>query len=534
MLLASLTTLPAFLFVIYIATNERAEVLRRAEREARFVAEMASREHAHQVEGARRLLDRLAQNEASTLPSLLPAVLAGFPQIANLWSVDREGTLAYSVVAPPPGIVIRDNPVFKDAVRSGEVTIGEYQVGPIVGRPVLLMAKAAADHVLIAALELSWLDQLARQSGLPDHSTLVITDRSGRVLAGAQGPITGFRELISSPGKMREVTIDGAERLAVAIPLQSTRDVWVVVGPLRSIVWASANRVFYRDLGVLALFALFAVATSLITTDLSVLRDVRLLAAATRRFGRGEMNVRAPVPRPRGEIRELSIAFNAMADEIAQRQERLSALSQRLSAAREEEAARIAQELHDQLGQELTVLKLELDNLRRRAAAGDVDLPRWIDEMDTRISTAIDTVRRISSDLRPGVLDRLGLAAGLEWLLREFERSSGITTDIAAEQLTAPVNTEVATALFRITQEALTNVARHANASLVEVRLRDTGAALELRLHDDGRGFDRDEVRRTPSLGLLGIEERARRLGGNVTIESAPDRGSTVYVFVPR
>jgi signal transduction histidine kinase len=534
MLLASLTTLPAFLFVIYIATNERSEVLRRAEREARFVAEMASREHAHQVAGVQRLLETLARNEASSLPPLLPAVLAGFPQVANLWSVDREGTLAYSVVPPPRHIAIRDNPVFERAVKTGEVAVGEYQMGPIVGRPVLLMAKAAADHVLIAALELSWLDQLARQSGLPDDSALVITDRTGRVLAGAEGTIAGFSALTGDPGKMREVTIDGAERLSLAVPLQGTRDVWVVVGPLRRSVYALANRIFYRDLAVLALFALFAVATSLITTDLSVLRDVRLLAAATRRFGRGEMSVRAPVPRPRGEIRELSTAFNAMADEIEQRQERLSALSQRLSAAREEEAARIAQELHDQLGQELTVLKLDLENLRRRAAAGSADLPSWIDEMDRRISTAADTVRRISSDLRPGVLDRLGLVAGLEWLLREFERSSGITTDIAAGPLTAPVHTDVATALFRITQEALTNVARHANASLVEVRLRDTGSALELRLHDDGRGFDAQDVRRTPSLGLLGIEERARRLGGSVTIESKPGKGTTVTVVIPR
>lgn len=549
-LLASLTTLPAFLFVVYIAANERTEALRRAEKDSRYVAELASREHAHQLSGTRRLLERLSSSEdiargsLGNLPQLLPSVLRGFPQVANLWIANTAGEVAYSVVPPPGHISLRENRVFNAALASRDVAVGEYQLGPIVGRPVLLMAQAmrsadgTAHHLLIAALELSWLDAIARQAGIPPDSVLAITDASGRILAGADGHVDGFRALRARPGEMRKARVGRVPRLAVAVPLEGVRDLWVVVGPPEHKVYALANRIFYRDLIVLALFALSAVSATLIMTDLSVLRDLRLLAAATRRFGEGDLSVRAPVPRPRGEIRELTVAFNGMADALEERhreaelaQERLRALTERLSAVREEEAARIAQELHDQLGQELTVLKLEIESLRRGA---DARLEGWIDRMDERVTAALDTTRRISSQLRPGVLDRLGLVAALEWLLREFEHGSEITTDLVTSGIDEPLDADVATALFRIAQEALTNIARHARASLVELRLRGDDETLSLQIRDDGAGFDPARPSRATSLGILGIEERARRLGGSAKITSAPGKGTTIDVAVPR
>ena len=531
-LLAALTTLPTFLFVVYIAGKERTDALHRAEAEARTVASVASREHAHQVGGARRMLETLARDERSDLPAVLPAILSGFPQVANLWIVAADGTLEYSVVPARGPVAIRDHPVLAEALRSGSAVTGRYQVGPIVGRPVLLIARAlprrggAPQRVLVAALELSWLDQLARQSGLPPRSAMVIADRNGHVLAGASGSIGGFGDLVAAAGRMKPARIDGIDRLAVAVHLGGTPDVWVVAGPPQRDVYAMANRIFFRDTAVLALLALFAVGVSLLTTDLSVLRDLRLLEQAARRFGTGDLTQRVNVPRPSGEIHALADAFNTMADALATRQERLRSLTERLSAVREEEAARIAQELHDQLGQELTALKFEIEKVRR----GGADTAA----LEEGIDTAVDTVRRISSELRPSVLDRLGLVAGLEWLLREFERHSGITTDVTSDPGVEPVDAAISTALFRITQEALTNVARHAHASLVEVRLRGRDAEVELRLRDDGRGFDPGAVRDRPSLGLLGIEERARRLGGTATIESQPGGGTTLVVVVPR
>lgn len=568
-LLACLATLPAFLFVVYVAAKERAAALRRAETEARYIADLASREHANQVAGARRLLLRLAtiepmaEKNLGRLPAVLPAIVAGFPQFANLGAVTTDGRVAFSSVPPPPDLNLAQNPAFVAALSSRDVAVGRYQVGPIVGRPVLIMAHALRSAsgepqlVLWAALELAWLDELARQAGLPSEYALFIADRDGGILAQSVGArpaaaekataIAGFAELTGRPsGMVRCEEPDGVERLVVASPLQGAKDLWVVAGLPAAAVYSIANRVFYRDITVLALFALLGVGSSLLATDLSVIRDLRLLALATRRFGEGDLSVRAPEPRPRGELRDLAHSFNLMAaalearhQEAVEAQENLRALSHRLQHAREEEAARIAQELHDELGQELSVLRLELDGLRRRiavAASPDQveDLTGRIDGLGEMIDTAVESVRRISSDLRPGVLDRLGLTAGLEWLLKEFERRSSIRTSLSAQPALDPVDAEVSIALFRITQEALTNVARHAGARSVSAELRAEGDDVVLEVEDDGRGFDAATQSHRPSLGLLGMEERARRLGGSLRIASRLGKGTRLRVAIPK
>lgn len=563
-LLACLATLPAFLFVVYVASGERAAALQRAETESRYVADLASREHAVQVLGAKRLLDRLASDGdgLGNLPRILPTILSGFPQFANLGVLGLDGRIVYSVVPPPREISMANIPAFQRALKSQEVAVGTYLVGMIVERPILIMAKALRSAhaqpplVLFAALDLAWLDRLTKQAGLPSDSALLIVDRDGTILASSLGlsltqsankRLKGFTQLTRAPNTLTRCEApDGVPRLAVATPLKGIDDFWVVVGPPEASVHALANRIFYRDLAVLALFAIFAIVSSLIATDLSVLRDIRMLAGATRRFGKGELKARAPVPRPRGEIRDLTMAFNSMADTLelrdrqaVQAQERLRALSHRLQTAREEEAARIAQELHDELGQELTVLRLELDHLHRKVASGagltqPDDLMDVIEEIGERIDAAARSVRRISSELRPGVLDCLGLAAGLEWLLSEFERRTGILADLVADDVEQKVDAEISTALFRITQEALTNVARHSGATSVSTRLTSTEHELVLRVKDNGRGFDPGLEPHTPSLGLLGIRERAWRLGGTVNIISAPGQGTELQVTIPR
>ena len=542
--------------------------MHRVEAESLYLADLASREHAHQVLGARRLLDRLSSLPASgahgrgELPQLLPTILKAFPQFANLGVLDLDGKIAFSSVPPPSRVNMAGLPVFQRALASKEVVVGSYLVGLIVERPILIMAKALrtpqgkAQQVLFAALDLAWLGELSGQAGLPTDSALLIVDRHGTILADSLGPklardasnrLKGFDQLIQRPHVLtRCETPDGVRRLAVATPLKGVSDVWVIVGPPEANVHSLADGIFYRDLAVLALLAFLAVASSLAATDLSVLRDIRRLAGATRRFGKGELDARVPVPRPHGEIRDLAMTFNAMADSLELRhrhairaKERLRALSHRLQTAREAEAARIAQELHDELGQELSVLRLELERLRRKMVGGPdpappQELTALVDELGEGIDAAVRSVRRISSELRPGVLDRLGLSAGLEWLLNQFERRSGIVTSIFTEGVEDKVDGDISTALFRITQESLTNVARHSGASAVSVRLSGNAHELRLRIKDNGCGFDSLAEPITPSLGLLGMKERARRLGGAIDIASVLGQGTELCVTIPR
>jgi len=567
MLVAALATLPAFLFVIYVAAKERAATLDRAEQDARYVANLASREHAHQVSGAARLLERLAAGAGANggvpdLERMLPAILSGFPQIANLGVTSPVGRIEYSVVPPPLAVEMGDNAAFRGALATTGVAVGDYQVGPIVGRPVLIIARALRDdvrgvrHILFAALELAWLDELARQADLPLNHSLLIVDRNGAVLArsgaaaaaGASPPLRpeAFREVLTrSRGMTRIEGADGVRRVAVATKLEGTSGVWTVVALPEASVYAIANGVFYRDVAVLALLALLAVASSVLATDISILRDLRLLAYATRRFGEGDFAARAPLPGPKGEILDLARAFNSMAGALEaehrnalRARDELRALTHRLQRVREEEAARIAQELHDELGQELSVLKIELERTRKKLAAAPSQEAReamvLLDEIAGRVDGAVQSVRRIASELRPGVLDRLGLVAGLEWLVREFERRSAIKTDLLVSGVDEPVDSEVSTALFRITQETLTNVARHSQATHVRAELDEEDADLILKISDDGKGFDARLTEKRPTLGLLGIRERAARLGGAVDIESSPGAGTSLVVRIAR
>lgn len=556
-LLACLATFPAFLFVLFVAARERGAALRQAEREARYVAGLASREHAHQVQGAGQLLRKLATTHgASSLDRLLPALLSGSPQYANLGILTPEGRLRFSVVPPAHPVDMRDNPAFQGALNGKDVALGRYQMGLIVGRPVLILAQALRDDgpkvrgVLFAALDLAWLDQLGHQAHLPPDYALLITDREGRVLARsgdlaeAGEFLTPFAKL-SAPGAglVRSRGHDGRARLFTAAPMEGVPDLFVAVGLPEDLVLGQANRAFLRSMLALAVLTLLTVASSVAAADLSVLREARQLAQATQRFGAGELKARAPVPAAHGEIRDMALAFNVMAETLEQRQEesmetqeRLRALSHRVVTAREEEGERISRELHDQLGQELTSLKLALSQVRKNlrlacpaTAEGEVGVE--LAQMGHQLDGCVDSVRRISAELRPSVLDRLGLGPALEGLTREFERRTGLTCTFEGEEVEETLPSPLTTALFRITQEALTNVARHAGARTVQVSLRTEGADLILAIQDDGHGFDPAAV--GTSLGLLGMGERAHLVGGNLDLHSTPG-GTQVTARVPK
>ena len=217
--------------------------------------------------------------------------------------------------------------------------------------------------------------------------------------------------------------------------------------------------------------------------------------------------------------------------ELRASSEQLRSLAAHLLTVREEERARISREVHDELGQSLTAVKMDLAWLAKR-------LPRENSEMLERIRSTrqlaeslIQAVRRISTELRPGILD-MGLAAAVEWQVQEFQARSGIWCShrLLTREAFAP---DVSTALFRILQESLTNVARHAKATRAEVVLQKQRDRLVLWMRDNGRGFDQADPSLSKSLGLLGMRERAAILGGQVNISSAPGEGTTVTAWIP-
>ncbi len=221
-------------------------------------------------------------------------------------------------------------------------------------------------------------------------------------------------------------------------------------------------------------------------------------------------------------------------DELRTAGQQLHALVGRMNTVREEEAKRIARELHDDLGQHLTALNMELADLELKLADCTARQRDQFARMRAGVDHTIEVVQKISGELRLGQLDVLGLTAAIEWQVQEFSKRSAISCRIARLDESTELNDAQSTALFRILQETLTNIARHAGATEVEVSLEAGPDQVILRVRDNGRGITAAEIGDQKAIGLLGMRERAQLVGGEVSITGAAGKGTTVLVRIPR
>ncbi len=214
-------------------------------------------------------------------------------------------------------------------------------------------------------------------------------------------------------------------------------------------------------------------------------------------------------------------------------QEKLRALSAHIQSVREEERANISREIHDDLGQRLTGLKMDLGWLLRHLNPNQPELKKKIQALGQSIDQTVQTVRRISSELRPRILDDFGLVAALEWQAQEFAAKTGITCRFRSTLKKLDLKPDLSIAVFRIFQEALTNVVRHAQATRLETSLIKKGRDLVLTIRDNGRGISPEEIAHTHSLGLVGMRERALIFGGAVAIEGKKGKGTSIILRLP-
>jgi PAS domain S-box-containing protein len=224
--------------------------------------------------------------------------------------------------------------------------------------------------------------------------------------------------------------------------------------------------------------------------------------------------------------------------ELSHSRDQLRALAKRLESVREEESSRIAREIHDELGQAMTSLKLDLSWVARRLSIPETADSRGrllerIQGTMQQLEVTIQTVRAIATTLRPSVLDELGLAAALDWQTRDFEKRTGIRCELSMPLVPIPIGPDQATAIFRIYQEILTNVVRHAQASNIRIHLDITPGWLLFEVCDNGRGIPDSTLANQNSLGLLGMRERAAQWGGDVSIVGGEGMGTTVKVRLP-
>jgi signal transduction histidine kinase len=208
-------------------------------------------------------------------------------------------------------------------------------------------------------------------------------------------------------------------------------------------------------------------------------------------------------------------------------------LSAYLQAAREEERKSIAREIHDELGQALTTIKLELSLLQEEVLHDASAATDRIQTLKGQVDATIHTVKSIITKLRPGLLDDLGLTAAIEWQANDFQKRTGIVCEVSMKPEEMNINQEISTDMFRVFQETLTNITCHSDATHVRVNLYQGDNALELQVHDNGRGITSEEMNDPKSFGLIGMRERAQYWHGIVNIEGKAGLGTIVTVRFP-
>lgn len=411
--------------------------------------------------------------------------------------------------------------------------------GASIGRD---LAARSTDLILVNDLYALHQLLLETQANNPNVRYAFVLDPNGKVLAHTfgEGFPAGLIELnqAAPDDYQHTVSLETPEGLVwdVAVPVFSGKAGTARIGisnvGVRRVLLDLTSQVLLTTIIVLVMSLLAATFLTFILT-----RPILDLVGATRAIGQGDFSRR--VKRwANDEIGELADAFNQMAieleraDEVRRERELLRRqLLERVIAAQEEERRRISRELHDSTSQSLTSLMVGL-----RTLDGICDNPQvhvQAQELRDVTGQVLEDVHNLAVQLRPSVLDDLGLSAALERLIQEWQKRHQIQVDVVVHLAGERLPDAIETALYRIIQEALTNVARHAQAKsvsvLVERRHQDVVTVIE----DDGKGFDIDQTHSDGHLGLVGIRERAELLGGSLVVESNTGRGTSLYVQLP-
>ena len=308
--------------------------------------------------------------------------------------------------------------------------------------------------------------------------------------------------------------------------------------------FADSNRVLWRNLTLLGIVALVALLAAWFGSDLFIMRQIKAMAQSSRRLAAGEMGARTGLGYGGGELGQLAKSFDEMATALEQHQaERRQAetelkrshelfrnLSAHLQEVREEERTRIARKIHDDMGQALTALKIDVSWLNKKLPNDPDGIREKLQSMVTLINETIETVHNVSEDLRPGILDDFGLAAAIEWQAEEFQKRTGVECRPSTPPDEFDLSKEKSTNLFRIVQESLTNIIRHANATEVEIKLSEKEGILVLEIQDNGKGISDAAITNPRSFGPIGIKERVHSLGGEVNNVGTPNEGTRIMV----
>jgi signal transduction histidine kinase len=566
---------PVAVLIIFVTEEQKTIETDAILHRTMLLAKAAADAENQQMESIRNLLvivsDALlvADGQADWLARLLAKLTGQTNGYAAVGVVGANGQLLAGSDPSPMDKTYSDRGWFKSSLEKTGMIIDRYHGERINGKPVLYFAQSVRDDsrrvmaVAYAALDLDWLNRaIFRQlAELPGGSRLTLLDKTQGMIrfdvdSARWSILQGYnadlqQQIASQPsGALMAADEDGTQRIYAFAQLESAfrKDrVSVVLEIPKTVAMASSKRTFIRNLTLLAISALVAILSIWWVADVIILRRVAAMVKASRRLAAGDMRARIGLSGTRDELNHLAGVFDDMAASLQMRIEREEQVNvslqrsreqlRRLSAyqneVREQERIRIAREIHDQLGQLLTVLKMDLSWINKHRFETDAALEEKISAMAGVIETAMDNLHAVTADLRPVMLDDFGLAAAIEWQAEAFTRRSGIQCRLENNGFEPDLPRAQATALFRIFQEIITNIVRHAQASEVVVHLEIHGDELFFQVVDNGRGIRTDEINAPDAFGLLGIRERLYPFDGRVAFEGQAGQGTRVTIHLP-
>ncbi|MEY4950038.1 MAG: hypothetical protein RL698_2249 [Pseudomonadota bacterium] len=549
--------------------------LDRSSQEIREEANDAARRLSTSIDEARRVLHKLTHDpaiiagDAATCSRLAGDYLQLHPSFRNIGLIGTDGKLLCSGHPLNGTADFSGYPIFREAMAARSLLLRELPPEKTPGRSTLACLLPTRDSdgnargLMFVTLGFRALADLTIGDRLPPGATVTLFDNRGTVILrepdreqwnGRSADAEPTWRLLRSGRLANRASpdLDGTPMVFGSARIPATRgqaDGYLLVGVPPDTATEAPRRDLWRLLVGLAV-SLAAIGTGIWWgIDHFVLRPVRSIHEAARDLASGRSGARSGTSRGAHELTQLGVAFDDMADSlerslgetnrtlhvVRQSQNRLQILSRALFEGQEAERSQLARELHDEVGQALTAATLNLDALRSEKGAHGGG--QQLDEALDVVKRALNQVRDLSLDLHPSILDDLGLAAALRWYLGRQSERSGLVTTLDSSGLDRRLPKPVETACFRICQEAVTNVVKHAHASRIAVTIGVESDHAVLTISDDGRGFEvveaRERSRHQPSLGLIGMEERATLLGGSLDVVSRPGGGTEIRVSLP-
>jgi len=569
-----LLMLPIISFLIYLGMEHRRTAIMAATTATGEMADRIAGEIRQLVAGSQQLASALSQlhdvrnpNPAAVQP-LLARILRLNPQYVNIAITDHNGAIWVSGRSVAMPCSVADRQYFRNASATGEFSSGEYAVGRVTGKPTLGFSHPLFDvsgefnGIISITLEINNFCDLPAQSEFPPRTSIVLLDHRGTILSrtlnntmyrGKPFQKKLFERIVNEGDRstFRAFGIDGIERFSshrkLRLAGETTPDLYIRAGISIHDALAETNRILLMSSMVSILAIVVAFGCAWLIGKRSVVDCVNALEVASRRVAEGDLQVRVADTVSGGELGRLAKTFDFMAQRLAQREQdmnqareallasrnMLQQLNHRLETARELERKHLAREIHDVMGQSLTALMLNVTWMIEHSALQTADSLDRATEILNLIDTLTNVVHSITAELSPPLLEQ-GLAAAIEWHAREFERRSGIScVTMLDERSSLLLNNEVETLLFRIVQEALTNVVRHAGASEISISLCTAQGAVILEVADNGTGIVEESISSPIAFGLLGMRQRAQMCGATFTILGASGRGTIVKLEVP-